>query len=88
MTGIGREPEEKRNEETDVSSTAEGAWPSAPQAKIPVNSVKYEGKMEQRYERLSGAGACSAWRILNLIGESSAIIFFLRKSSSELSTSY
>jgi len=88
MTGIGREPQKKRSEEADVCSTAEGAWPSAPQTKIPVDSMKYEGKMEERYERLSGEGACSAWRISNLIGESSAIIFFLRKSFSELSTSY
>jgi hypothetical protein len=53
-----------------------------------VNFEKYEGKTEKMREWSISVFAGSAREIRNLIGELSAIIFFLRKSSSELSTSY
>ncbi len=55
---------------------------------IPGKFEKYEGKTESARARSIRVSAGSAREIRNLIGELSAIIFFLRKSSSELSTSY
>jgi hypothetical protein len=62
--------------------------PSGCEGKKSVNFVKYEGKTENAPEENSFRRAYFAWEISGLIDESRDIIFFLRKSSSELSTSY
>ena len=64
----------------------------SPQSKraeeIPAKFEKYEGKTEKMRAGSIGVFADSAREIRSLIGELRVIIFFLRKSSSELSTSY
>ena len=74
--------------ESDIENRCEIAWQSAQEEKIPVNFAKYEGKIESVRFECARTAADSAREITNLIGESRAIILFLRKSSSELSTSY
>ena len=74
--------------ESDIASRHVIAWRSEQEEKIPVNVEKYEGKTESAREGSLCIVAGCAKGIRNLIGESSAIIFFLRKSSSELPTSY
>jgi hypothetical protein len=60
----------------------------ADKEEIPVNSAKYEGEMTKSPEGDLCEHACSAKESSDLIDESSAIVFFLRKSFLELSTSY
>ena len=75
-----------------VSPRDEKADPARPrhtaEGKIPVNSAKYEGKMGTPRGENSRREARAAEKISGLIDESSAILVFLRKSFSELSTSY
>ena len=75
-----------RNEASDdeQSTTASGA----DAGKNSVNFAKYEGKIESVGEGTLSSVACFAVENPGMIGKASVMIIFLRKSFSELSTSY
>ena len=75
-------------EETDIENKPVKTGRRERAREIPVNFKKYEGKTESEPARSDGLFARSAREARILIGELSAIVLFLRKSSSELSTSY
>ena len=83
-----RDTGEKSLAERDVQRRGVTACQNECTEKIPVNFAKYEGKIESVRFECARTVADSAREIRNLIGESRAIVLFLRKSSSELSTSY
>jgi hypothetical protein len=83
-----RDTGEKSVAESGVERRGESVRQSEGEEKIPVNFAKYEGRIENVSFEFARTVADSAREIRNLIGELSAIVLFLRKSSSELSTSY
>ena len=83
-----RDAAEKSVGEREVESRRATTCQNECEEKISVNFAKYEGKIESVRFECARTAADSAREIRNLIGESRAIVLFLRKSSSELSTSY
>lgn len=68
-------------EETDIDNKRVAKTRTELGKEIPANFGKYEGKTESAHARRANVLVSSAREIGNPIGELSAIIFFLRKSS-------